>query len=231
MGGELDPHGATNMGNPVGGNVTSNVSGKDVFYEEWMNYVAANQVCIRICIAGTDVAPTPLECQHTLDEMGCNWVMPGDYTDGVFDTCDADSAYPPGLYPQGNGQTSTFQQYFSSVYTAPDGGVQTFINASPDQSTPQAAYSTPSSSNCVRASSIANGIASIIPTTSSSSSSAASTGGSSRSGSSTSSRSGSGAAATSSGSSAGGAAGLVPSTGLATAFAAVGAFLAGAALL
>ena len=36
MGGELDPHGATGNGNPVGGNVTSNVSGEDVHYEEWM---------------------------------------------------------------------------------------------------------------------------------------------------------------------------------------------------
>lgn len=36
MGGELDPHGATGNGNPVGGNVTSNISGEDVHYEEWM---------------------------------------------------------------------------------------------------------------------------------------------------------------------------------------------------
>ena len=35
-GGELDPHGATGAGNPVGGNVTSNVTGTDVHYEEWM---------------------------------------------------------------------------------------------------------------------------------------------------------------------------------------------------
>lgn len=70
-GGELDPHGATNMGNPIGGNVTSNISGTDVFYEEWMNYISYNMVCFRVCIAGSDIAPTPLECQHTLDEMGC----------------------------------------------------------------------------------------------------------------------------------------------------------------
>lgn len=38
-GGELDPHGATGLGNPVGGNVTSNVSGSDVHYEEWMKWV------------------------------------------------------------------------------------------------------------------------------------------------------------------------------------------------
>lgn len=30
---QLDPHGATGNGNPVGGNVTSNVSGEDVSYE------------------------------------------------------------------------------------------------------------------------------------------------------------------------------------------------------
>lgn len=39
-GGELDPHGAKNEGNPIGGNVTSNVGGTDVFYEEWMSFVS-----------------------------------------------------------------------------------------------------------------------------------------------------------------------------------------------
>ncbi len=35
--GELDPHGPSGDGNPVGGNVTSNaVTGDDVNYEEWM---------------------------------------------------------------------------------------------------------------------------------------------------------------------------------------------------
>lgn len=36
FGGELDPHGATGDGNPVGGNVTANATGQDVHYEEWM---------------------------------------------------------------------------------------------------------------------------------------------------------------------------------------------------
>jgi hypothetical protein len=36
FGGELDPHGATGAGNPIGGNVTTNATGSDVFYEEWM---------------------------------------------------------------------------------------------------------------------------------------------------------------------------------------------------
>lgn len=167
QGGELDPHGAYGLGNPVGGNVTSNVSGRDVFYEEWMNYVSYNMVCIRICIAGSAAAPTALECQHTLDEMGCNFVMPGNYADNSFDTCDGDAAYPPGLYPQGGGQTSTFQQYYSSVYTASGGAVYTFVNGSPDQATPTAAYSIPSTSNCVSTNTIANAIASLAPSSTS----------------------------------------------------------------
>lgn len=36
QGGELDPHGATGDGNPIGGNVTCNATGADVNYEEWM---------------------------------------------------------------------------------------------------------------------------------------------------------------------------------------------------
>ncbi|CCF50448.1 hypothetical protein NDA11_005037 [Ustilago hordei] len=170
-GGELDPHGATNMGNPVGGNVTSNVSGQDVFYEEWMNYASADQVCFRVCIAGSEQAPTALECQHTLDVMGCNFIMPGNYDDNVFETCDGDSAYPPGLYPEGNGQTSTFVQFFTGVYSA-NGVTYSYTNGSPDQVTPTAAYSTPSTSNCQTTSTISNGIKSLVASHTASSSSA-----------------------------------------------------------
>lgn len=36
-GGELDPHGASGDGNPVGGNVTTNVvTGEDLHFTEWM---------------------------------------------------------------------------------------------------------------------------------------------------------------------------------------------------
>jgi hypothetical protein len=33
---ELDPHGATGEGNPVGGNVTSDITGSDEPFAEWM---------------------------------------------------------------------------------------------------------------------------------------------------------------------------------------------------
>lgn len=32
-GGELDPHGAEDLGNPIGGNVTTNATGQDVHYQ------------------------------------------------------------------------------------------------------------------------------------------------------------------------------------------------------
>ncbi|CAO1629330.1 unnamed protein product [Sympodiomycopsis kandeliae] len=235
QGGELDPHGATNMGNPVGGNVTSNVSGKDVFYEEWMNYISYSQMCFRVCIAGTDEAPTSAVCQHTLDEMGCNWVMPGSYTDNVFETCDADVAYPPGLYPQGNGQTSTFQQYFSSVYTdKSNGNMYTFVNGSPDQTTPTAAYSIPSSSQCSTTQTIANGIASIAPSSSSSSAASMATSASGKASSSASGAKNSAsnaAASSSSGSNTSGASNLVPGAAAAGVVSVFGGLIAVIALL
>ena len=63
-GGELDPHGAENVGNPIGGNVTSNVSGRDVFYEEWMSFVSHDQFCMRICTGVRDGMTTALMCEQ-----------------------------------------------------------------------------------------------------------------------------------------------------------------------
>ncbi|CDU25189.1 uncharacterized protein SPSC_05023 [Sporisorium scitamineum] len=211
-GGELDPHGATGMGNPVGGNVTSNVSGEDAFYEEWMNYASYNQVCFRVCIAGSEQAPTALECQHTLDVMGCNFVMPGNYADNVFETCDGDSAYPPGLYPEGNGQTSTFVQFYTGVYVA-GGTTYSYTNGSPDEVTPTAAYSTPSTSNCQTTNTIANGIKSIIPSSSVASSSSAAKASKTQSSGSSSATSGSGSGSGSGSSGSSGSSGLSGSSG------------------
>ncbi|WFD42763.1 hypothetical protein MPSI1_001413 [Malassezia psittaci] len=163
-GGELDPHGATGLGNPVGGNVTSNITGSDVFYEEWMNYVSHELMCFRICIAGSDGAPPSKECQHSLDEVGCYWIMPGNYYPDQFESCDADAAYPPGIYVS-DGSTSSFQQYATGIWTD-DGEVKTYTNGSKGEETPTAAQSQPSSSNCKTYSTIANNIASLAQTSS-----------------------------------------------------------------
>ncbi|WWD20628.1 hypothetical protein CI109_105104 [Kwoniella shandongensis] len=215
-GGELDPHGATGLGNPVGGNVTTNATGQDVNYEEWMNYMSYNQFCLRICIAENSTYSAAAECQHTLDEMGCQWVMPGDYTDNSFTECDGDAAYPPGLYPQTNGSTSTFQQRYTGTYT--DGAGKQALWTQGQTVTPQTAFSTPATSNCKTYTSIGNGIQSLAAAgagnstaaatsaSQSGSASASATGSASKSGASAvSAASGAGASATRSGASAAGA--------------------------
>lgn len=75
VGGELDPHGAENVGNPIGGNVTSNaVLGEDTFYEEWMSFVSHDQFCMRICTEEVNNISASLMCEHELDVMGCAFV-------------------------------------------------------------------------------------------------------------------------------------------------------------
>ncbi|KAF7316545.1 hypothetical protein MIND_00173800 [Mycena indigotica] len=161
-GGELDPHGAFGTGNPVGGNVsTTIIDGFDRPLAEWMLFIDWQYFCLRICTnANTTYDPAHM-CWHELDEMGCEFVMPGQYNfqGGVFETCDADAAYPPGWYPQVvNGQTtfSTFAQYFTGVYTGADGQPTGYTVG--DTVTPTAPATIPQSSNCVTQATIANGI-------------------------------------------------------------------------
>ncbi|KAF7340834.1 hypothetical protein MSAN_02112800 [Mycena sanguinolenta] len=131
-GGELDPHGATGAGNPIGGNVTTNiVDGVDEPIAEWMLYIDYNQFCLRACTNANSTYSAQYMCWHEsldfqLDVMGCEFVMPGTYNPpGTFESCDADVAYPPGWYPtatvDGTTKFSTFAQYFTGVYTGGDG--------------------------------------------------------------------------------------------------------------
>lgn len=113
------------------------------------------QFCLRICIAENSTYSAAIECQHTLDEMGCAWVMPGDYTNGTFTDCEADSAYPPGVYPLANGTTSTFAQRYTGSYT--NSGTLAYWTIG-YTSTPQTAASTPASSSCTTYSTVSNGI-------------------------------------------------------------------------
>ncbi|KAJ7659403.1 hypothetical protein B0H17DRAFT_1185523 [Mycena rosella] len=181
-GGELDPHGATGAGNPVGGNVTTNiVDGVDEPIAEWMLYVDYNQFCIRACTNANSTYTAGFMCWHELDEMGCEFVMPGTYnapgilcvavsglwsldlrlSDDSSESCDADVAYPPGWYPttvvDGTTSFSTFAQRFTGSFTGTDGVLSSYTVG--DLSTPSGPFTTPSSSNCVTQATISNGIA------------------------------------------------------------------------
>ncbi|EIW78434.1 hypothetical protein CONPUDRAFT_91862 [Coniophora puteana RWD-64-598 SS2] len=159
-GGELDPHGATGEGNPIGGVVFSSAFGDMEQLHEWTNFMGSDMFCFRACKPADDA---PTMCNHIYDEMGCEWNMPANYDSGTFEYCQGDSAEPMGVY-----------------------GASTFYQGEP--STP-AAHPIPSSSSCTTYSTISNGAGvlaggstSSTPTSSSTSSGVTST---SRSGSTT----------------------------------------------
>ncbi|KAJ7049625.1 hypothetical protein C8F01DRAFT_1001770 [Mycena amicta] len=167
-GGELDPHGATGAGNPVGGNVTTTVAdGTDEEIAEWMQYISYNQFCIRACTWANETYDAAHMCWHELDVMGCEFVMPGTYNPpGTFETCDADVAYPPGWYPtvdaSGHTSFSTFAQFFTGVYTGGDGKETAYTVG--DLVTPTTVAFVPSSSNCVTQATVQNGLAAALVT-------------------------------------------------------------------
>ncbi|CAA7264482.1 unnamed protein product [Cyclocybe aegerita] len=149
FGGELDPHGAYGDGNPVGGNVTSNITGNDQNYAEWMLYIDYNQFCLRVCTNANSTYSAADMCWHELDEMGCLFVMPGNYNvNGTLST-----RLVSDRHRERHPVFSTFAQRFTGTLTG--GSVYTVG----DLSTPSAPYFTPSSSNCVTTSTISNGVA------------------------------------------------------------------------
>ena len=72
------------------------------------------------------------------------------------ETCDADTASPPGWYPLSVVDGSTVFSTFAQRYTGTLSGGSTYVIG--DTVTPSTAYFTPSSSNCVTTSTISNGI-------------------------------------------------------------------------
>ncbi|KAK7037785.1 hypothetical protein VNI00_010746 [Paramarasmius palmivorus] len=100
-GGELDPHGADGLGNPIGGLVYGNSFGDSLQYHEWTSFISDKEFCFRACIG----ASSPTLCQHIYDVMGCQWNMPASYEENIFENCDGDSDLPMGVYG-----TSTWYQ-------------------------------------------------------------------------------------------------------------------------
>ncbi|ODN79156.1 glycoprotein [Cryptococcus wingfieldii CBS 7118] len=157
-GGELDPHGAENLGNPIGGNATSNVEGRDVFYEEWMSFISYDQFCLRVCTAETNNVTAALQCEHELDVMGCRFVMAiEDFyaTNNSFSSCEGEPAAPPGLYPLSNGSTSTFRQRYTGTWSNAE---ETGMFTVGQTVTPSSVAFYPATSNCVTYPTISNGI-------------------------------------------------------------------------
>ncbi|GAA6011203.1 hypothetical protein JCM11491_006755 [Sporobolomyces phaffii] len=111
-GGELDPHGADLLGNPLGGLVFSNglPSGDNSTEQqvvEWNNFIGGGYFCFKLC------DPTYNDghnyCQNRYDLMGCSYNMPAAVVDGEFTECDGDLQDEVGIYTT-NGQVMTYSQ-------------------------------------------------------------------------------------------------------------------------
>ncbi|GAA5909281.1 hypothetical protein JCM8208_005630 [Rhodotorula glutinis] len=113
-GGELDPHGADQLGNPLGGIVFSTglpsaVGGDNSTMQQvisWNNYVGSGVFCMKFC----GPISSPNYCENRFDLIGCSYNMPAAYEDGVFNECDGDLQDVVGTYTGSNGQTSTWSQ-------------------------------------------------------------------------------------------------------------------------
>jgi len=133
-GGEMDPHGADERGNPLGGLVytnafPSNHGNNNTFQQviEWHNFMGSDVFCFKIC--DPSIPNSQVYCNNIYDETGCNFVAPAAYEAGVFEVCDSDPMDPVGIYTGSDGKTSTYTQ--------------------PAVVTSLPAVKTPASSNCV----------------------------------------------------------------------------------
>ena len=89
--------------------------------------ISDSEFCIRLC--PTSDPDAWQWCQHIYDIQGCAWNQPGNYGDG-FETCQGDSTdLPPGVYSDGNGGLSTYQQSQGAAPTAHAAGASSNCQA------------------------------------------------------------------------------------------------------
>ncbi|WAR57826.1 hypothetical protein PtB15_5B56 [Puccinia triticina] len=113
-GGEEDPHGADQRGNPLGALMYSsafNTPGGPAYTQviEWSYFIGAGVFCYKACDpAGPNAAQL---CQHIYDRIGCTYNAPAHYEsiNGTFTSCQGENQLPAGTYVE-NGVTKTYQQ-------------------------------------------------------------------------------------------------------------------------
>ncbi|KAL8283626.1 hypothetical protein RQP46_005421 [Phenoliferia psychrophenolica] len=112
-GGELDPHGADLLGNPLGGLVYSTglPSAKDnttlMQVVEWNNFIGGGQFCIKLC----DPSQTSVNyCQNIFDILGCSYNMPNAAKDNAFISCEGDLQDEVATYTGADGKKTTWSQ-------------------------------------------------------------------------------------------------------------------------
>jgi len=128
LGGELDPHGDDEQGNPLGGIVFTNGFGMNAasFQQvassgnftnnqqytqviEWIDFIGSGMFCLKMCNPADPQAAQL--CAHTYDEIGCSFNAIANYgaINGSFEVCDSDDMLAPGVYTS-NGVVTTWSQ-------------------------------------------------------------------------------------------------------------------------
>jgi len=137
QGGELDPHGADEQGNPLGGIVFTNGYGQnanafDTAFKakqngsstytqviEWIDFIGGGVFCLKMCNpAGKDA---PGLCAHVYDEIGCTYNALANYgsINGTFTVCDSDDMDDPGVFTTNGAATTWFQPLGVPISTIP----------------------------------------------------------------------------------------------------------------
>ncbi|KAF9507020.1 hypothetical protein BS47DRAFT_1352137 [Hydnum rufescens UP504] len=114
-GGELDPHGADERGNPLGALVYTNAfpsnNGNNNTYQQviqWHNFMGSDVFCFKACDPA--VATSAQYCNNLFDRIGCSYVAPASYAPNEYTVCDSDNQDPPGVYTNSAGVVTTYTQ-------------------------------------------------------------------------------------------------------------------------
>ncbi|KAF9518132.1 hypothetical protein BS47DRAFT_1338723 [Hydnum rufescens UP504] len=114
-GGEMDPHGADERGNPLGALVYTNAfpsnNGNNGSYQQviqWHNFMGSGQFCFKACDPA--VGGSAQYCNNLFDRIGCNYVAPASYAPNEYTVCDSENQDPPGIYTDSAGAVHTYTQ-------------------------------------------------------------------------------------------------------------------------
>ncbi|KAG0149796.1 hypothetical protein CROQUDRAFT_104754 [Cronartium quercuum f. sp. fusiforme G11] len=111
-GGEEDPNGADDRGNPMGAIVYSTAFGKGVPTQviHWTYFVGGGIFCFKACDPSLDNGAEL--CEHVYDRIGCAYNMPADYKtiNGTFTSCKGDDQLPVGVYYDAQGNKKKWSQ-------------------------------------------------------------------------------------------------------------------------
>ncbi|GAA6024978.1 hypothetical protein JCM8202_002172 [Rhodotorula sphaerocarpa] len=161
-GGEMDPHGADQRGNPLGGLIFSDAfNGNSTTNgtaggQQYQQVIQMSLFCLKACDPSYENGWAM--CEHIYDRIGCKYNAPSEWSkiNGTFESCKGDDQLYPGQYIE-NGQTMTYTQPPESLgpitsipytpYTPPSSECTQYTSSNIYTAGPQLAASTSAASS------------------------------------------------------------------------------------